>query len=153
MSLPPFVFLEAIRHIRHFLIDKVHFVSLSNRFLMINLRETCIFPLETWGLYSTALVHNFFRPGKNGNSAGSEVTHRPMAAEINRCRLIFTGFSRSRERSHGESHGPNRLMPTVILENSHYEQHCYGFLSLLKFLCSQTLSNLVFCFLIAFSLV
>ena len=32
-------------------------------------------------------MHNFFRPGRNGNSAGSEVTHRPMAAEINRCRL------------------------------------------------------------------
>ena len=33
MSLPPFVFLEANRHIRHFLIDKLsrkHFVSLSN---------------------------------------------------------------------------------------------------------------------------
>ena len=33
-------------------------------------------------------MHNFFRPGRNGNSAGSEVTHRPMAAEINRCRLM-----------------------------------------------------------------
>ena len=54
---------------------------------MINLRETCVFPLETQGLYSTARVHNFFRPGRNGNSVGSEVTHRPMAAEINRCRL------------------------------------------------------------------
>ena len=32
-------------------------------------------------------MHSFFRPGRNGNSAGSEVTHRPMAAEINRCRL------------------------------------------------------------------
>ena len=56
---------------------------------MINLRETCVFPLETQGLYSTARVHNFFRPGRNGNSVGSEVTHRPMAAEINRCRLCF----------------------------------------------------------------
>ena len=34
-------------------------------------------------------MHNFFRPWRNGNSAGSEVTHRPMAAEINRCRLPF----------------------------------------------------------------
>ena len=33
-------------------------------------------------------MHSFFRPGRNGNSAGSEVTHRPMAAEINRCRLV-----------------------------------------------------------------
>ena len=32
-------------------------------------------------------MHNFFRPGRNGNSAGSDVTHRPMVAEINRCRL------------------------------------------------------------------
>ena len=32
-------------------------------------------------------MHNFFRPGRNGYSAGSEVTHRPMGAEINRCRL------------------------------------------------------------------
>ena len=55
---------------------------------MINLRETCVFPVETQGLYSTARVHNFFRPGRNGNSVGSEVTHRPMAAEINRCRLL-----------------------------------------------------------------
>ena len=38
-------------------------------------------------------MHNFFRPGRNGNSAGSEVTHRPMAAEINRCRLIHCGWS------------------------------------------------------------
>ena len=33
-------------------------------------------------------MHNFFRPGRNGNSARSEVAHRPMAAEINRCRLV-----------------------------------------------------------------
>ena len=37
-------------------------------------------------------MHNFFRPGRNGNSAGSEVTHRPMAAEINRCRLNVMGY-------------------------------------------------------------
>ena len=53
--------------------------------------------------------------------------------------------------SHGESHGPDRPMPAAILENFHCEQPCYGFLGLLKFLCSQTLSNLVNCFLIIFS--
>ena len=35
-------------------------------------------------------MHNFFRPGRNGNTARSEVTHRPMVAEINRCRLRIT---------------------------------------------------------------
>ena len=48
---------------------------------MRNLTETGLFPLETWGLYSTALVHSFFRPCSN--SAGSEVAHRPTTAEIN----------------------------------------------------------------------
>ena len=55
--------------------------------------------------------------------------------------------------SRGESHGPYRPMPAAILENFHCEQPCYGFLGLLKFLCSQTLPNLVNCFLIIFSLV
>ena len=46
-------------------------------------------------------------------------------------------------------------MPAAILENFHCEQPCYGFLGLLKFLCFQTLPNLVMvnCFLIIFSLV
>ena len=56
---------------------------------------------------------------------------------------IFIGLSGSRDWSHGESHGPDRLMPAAILENFHCEQPCYGFLGLLKFLCSQTLPNLV----------
>ena len=46
-----------------------------------------------------------------------------------------------------------RCRPPCILENFHCEQPCYGFLDLLKFLCSQTLPNLVNCFLIIFSLV
>ena len=62
---------------------------------------------------------------------------------------IFIGLS----GSHGESHGPDRPMPAAILENFHREQPCYHFLSLLKFLCSQILPNLVNCFLIIFSLV
>ena len=66
---------------------------------------------------------------------------------------IFIGLSRSRHWSHSESHGPNHPMPAAILENSHREQPCYGFLGLLKFLCSQTSPNLVNCFLIIFSLV
>ena len=44
-------------------------------------------------------------------------------------------------------------MPAAILENFHCEQPCYGFLGLLKFLCSQTLPNLVNCFLMIISLV
>ena len=56
---------------------------------MINLTETGVFPLETPGLYSTVLVHNFFHPGRMGNLAGSEVTHRPTKAEINRCRVCY----------------------------------------------------------------
>ena len=44
-------------------------------------------------------------------------------------------------------------MPAAILENFHCEQPCYGFLGLLKFLCFQTLPNLVNCFLIIFSLI
>ena len=47
---------------------------------MINLRETCVIPLETWGLFSLASVHNV--PGRLGDSAGSEVTQQLMAAEI-----------------------------------------------------------------------
>ena len=66
---------------------------------------------------------------------------------------IFIGLSGSRDWSHGESHGPDRPMPAAILENFHCEQPCYGFLGLLKFLCFQTLPNLVNCFLIIFSLV
>ena len=66
---------------------------------------------------------------------------------------IFIGLSGSRDWSHGESHGPDRPMPAAILENFHCKQPCYGFLGLLTFLCSQTLPNLVNCFLIIFSLV
>ena len=44
-------------------------------------------------------------------------------------------------------------MPAAILEIFHCEQPCYGFLGLLKFLCFQTLPNLVNCFLMIFSLV
>ena len=66
---------------------------------------------------------------------------------------IFIGLSGSRDWSHGESHGPDRPMPAAILENFYCEQPCYGFLGLLKFLCFQTLPNLVNCFLIIFSLV
>ena len=36
------------------------------------------------------------------------------------------------------SHGPDRPMLAAILENFHCEQPCYGFLGLIKFLCSQT---------------
>ena len=35
---------------------------------------------------------------------------------------IFIGLSGSRDWSHGESHGPDRPMPAVILENFHCEQ-------------------------------
>ena len=63
------------------------------------------------------------------------------------------GLSGSRDWSHGESHGPDRPMPAAILENFHCEQPCCSFLGLLKFLCSQTLPNLVNCVLIIFSLV
>ena len=66
---------------------------------------------------------------------------------------IFIGLSGSRDWSHGESHGPDGPMPAAILENFHCEQPCYGFLGLLKFLCFQTVPNLVNCFLIIFSLV
>ena len=31
---------------------------------MINMRETCVFPFETYGLYSTALVYNFSAQGE-----------------------------------------------------------------------------------------
>ena len=44
----------------------------------------------------------------------------------------------------------DRPIPAAILENFHCEQPCYGFLGLLKFPCSQTLPNLVNCFLIIF---
>ena len=47
----------------------------------------------------------------------------------------------------------SRWPDAAILENFHCEQPCYGFLGLLKFLCFQTLPNLVNCFLIIFSLV
>ena len=58
------------------------------------------------------IFNGFFRPGRNGNSAGSEVTHRPMAAEINRCRLgcmlcIHTGNSDSRYLPKGSDEGTN----------------------------------------------
>ena len=46
--------------------------------------------------------------------------------------------------SHGESHILDCPKLDSILENSHCEQPCYGFLGLLKFLCSQTLPNLFF---------
>ena len=78
-----------------------------------------------------------------------------IADSVPRATRIFSlaSVGRSRDRSHGESYGPDRPMPATILENFHCEQPCYGFLGLLKFLCSQTLPNLVHCFLIIFSLV
>ena len=47
---------------------------------------------------------------------------------------------------------PIARCPAAILENFHHEQPCYDFIGLLKFLCFQTLGNLVNCFLIIFSL-
>ena len=80
-------FLEAIRVFKNLL------VSLNNHTYMehINLldfddkshRNWC-FLLQIWGLHSTALIHIILRPWKMGNSAGSEVTNRLTATEINR---------------------------------------------------------------------
>ena len=88
---------------------------------MINLRETCVFPLETQGLYSTARVHNFFRPGRNGNSVGSEVTHRPMAAEINRCRLnrLFRRRSKKTSKLHATDLYEGRGIHRWLVDSAH----------------------------------
>ena len=40
-------------------------------------------------IFNGASAQLFFRPKVLGNSAGSEVTHRPTTAEINRCRVHF----------------------------------------------------------------
>ena len=83
-------------------------------------RNLC-FPLETQGLYSTARVHNFFRPGRDGNSVGSEVTHRPMAAEINRCRLLDDGI---RNTKRGWSPGDSLNLVRVLSVRVNYSQQC-----------------------------
>ena len=97
-SLPPFIFLEAIRHIRHFLIDKVFketLYPLANIHMehinVLNFddkseRNLC-FSFGNLGIIFNGASAQLFPPGRNGNSAESEVTRRPMAAEINRCRL------------------------------------------------------------------
>ena len=91
--------LEAIRHIRHFLIDKVFketLYPLANIHMehinVLNFddkseRNLC-FSFGNLGIIFNGVSAQLFPPGRNGNSAGSEVTRRPMAAEINRCRLI-----------------------------------------------------------------
>ena len=65
-------------------------------------------------------MHNFFRPRRNGNSAGSEVTHRPMAAGINRCRLIIP---KSSQRYHTSFY--HRLLPGSQGILSSYWRQCY----------------------------
>ena len=93
---------------------------------MINLTETGVFPLETWGLYSMALVHNFFCPKGMGNLAGSEVTlgqrwQRLIDAELNECLL------QSRE-CHGVSNHDIITLATgrVLVVISLYATDCYG---------------------------
>ena len=49
-------------------------------------RNLC-FSFGNLGIIFNGASAQLFPPGRNGNSAGSEVTRRPMAAEINRCRL------------------------------------------------------------------
>ena len=74
-----------------------------------------------------------------------------IADSVPRATRVFSLASVGHVTGHMVSHmGP---MPAAILENFHCEQPCYSFLGLLKFLCFQTLPNLVNCLLIIFSLV
>ena len=84
-SLPPFIFLEVIRHIRHFLIDKVfkkHFVFYDK-----SDRNWC-FSFGNLGIIFNSASAQHCPPGRMGNSAGSKVIHQLMLAEINRCRMV-----------------------------------------------------------------
>ena len=74
-----------------------------------------------------------------------------IADSVPRATRVFSLASVGHVTGHMVSHMVP--MPAAILENFHCEQPCYGFLGLLKFLCFQTLPNLVNCFLIIFSLV
>ena len=75
-------------------IDKVkkHFVSLNNHtyethkyagFYDKSDRNWCF----SWRLIFNSPSAQLFRPRRMGNSAGSEVSHRPTAVKINRCKM------------------------------------------------------------------
>ena len=49
-------------------------------------RNLC-FSFGNLGIIFNGASVQLFRPGRNGNSAGSGVTHQSMTAEINRCRM------------------------------------------------------------------
>ena len=100
-SLPPFAFFGGrSSHTPFFWLTKF---SKNTCYFLIIIHMKCInvldfddrsdkngvSPFETYGLYSTVLVHNFFRPGRMGNSAGSEVTRRQ--------RLIDAEWDRRRD--------------------------------------------------------
>ena len=46
------------------------------------------FSFGKFGLYSIVLVHNLFRSGRRGDSAGSKITQQQTAARVHRYRMI-----------------------------------------------------------------
>ena len=103
-SLSPFVFLEAIRHIRHFFdwqsfqgntlypLAIIHMEHINVLDYDDKSERNLCFSFGNLGIIFNGASAQLFPPGRNGNSAGSEVTRRPMAAEINRCRLSATVY-------------------------------------------------------------
>ena len=80
-------------------------------------RNLC-FSFGNLGIIFKSASAQLFPPGRNGNSAGSEVTRRPMAAEINRCRLQVLGHAchiwyllwlKSLTHSHSTRAGPLKI--------------------------------------------
>ena len=118
-----------------------HFFTGRNIFFVIRSRTTLKFwSATTFGAVARnfGLVHKFELP-------------TVIADSVPRATRVFSLASVGHVTGHMVSHmtssdGP---MPAAILENFHCEQPCYGFLGLLKFLCFQTLPNLVNCFLIS----
>ena len=67
-------------------------------------RKLC-FSFGNLGIIFNGASAQLFPPGRNGNSAGSEVTRRPMAAEINRCRLLSGRICEISQRSYAHNLG------------------------------------------------
>ena len=78
---------------------------------MIKLRETIVFPFETWELYSIAVVHKASRPERIGDSARSKVTNRPNPSEVLGSQIDLDPWARKFRRN------LNQISLILIIKN------------------------------------
>ena len=65
--------------------------------------RNCCFSFGNFGIIFNGASAQPFLPGRMGNSAGSDVTHQPTTAEINRCRVSEDREEEGHKRERRES--------------------------------------------------